>query len=56
MVKAEAKIFKDPYEVDAWNTLVMEALQRDILTARDIFEAFFEKFPTAVRFRKKPWK
>ena len=49
MVKAEAKIAKDPYEVDSWNTLVMEALQRDVLTAREVFEAFFEKFPTAVR-------
>ena len=48
MVKAEAKIAKDPYEVDSWTTLVMEALLRDVLTAREVFEAFFERFPTAV--------
>jgi len=48
MIKAEAKIAKDPFDGDSWIALAMEARQRDLLTARETFEAFLEKFPTAV--------
>jgi hypothetical protein len=46
--KFEARIATDPWDTEAWTSLLLEAQSKDIRIARNIYERFLAQFPTAV--------
>ena len=52
MVTAERTVEATPWDTSAWETIIVECRALDVRHAREYYEAFLDRFPTASRYWK----
>jgi len=50
--KYESRISLDPWDTEAWTSMIMECQTKHIEVSRDIYERFLKQFPTSGRYWK----